>query len=113
MNFNESIMAAIIHNLLDNAVKNTEGGEIILEATSEDNLNDISISDTGTGMRPELMEYYNHLINNLENKPSSFKNHGLGLHLVIQLLRKIEGKIIFKNNQPKGTKVEILIQNQS
>lgn len=113
LNFNESIMAAIIHNLLDNAVKNTERGEIILEATSEENCNIISISDNGTGMKPELMEYYNHLINNLENKPSSFKNHGLGLHLVIQLLRKIEGKIVFKNNQPKGTKVEILIQNQS
>jgi signal transduction histidine kinase len=113
LNFNESIIAAVIHNLLDNAVKNTFGGEIVMNAKTEENLTTISISDTGTGMSDELLEYYNNLIKNIQNKPSSFKNHGLGLHLVVQLLKKIGGKIIFKNNIPKGTKVKIVIKNQS
>ncbi|WP_345205003.1 ligand-binding sensor domain-containing protein [Chryseobacterium ginsengisoli] len=113
LNFNESIMAAVIHNLLDNAVKNTSGGKIIMNAKTEKNLTTISISDTGTGMSYDLLEYYNNLIKNIQNKPSSFKNNGLGLHLVVQLLKKIGGKIIFENNTPKGTKVEIVIQNQS
>ncbi len=113
LNFNESIMSAVIHNLLDNAVKNTFGGEIIMDAKTEEKVTAISISDSGTGMSDEMSAYYNNLINNVENKPSSFKDQGLGLHLVIQLLKKIDGKIVFRTNTPKGTKVEIIIQNQS
>lgn len=113
LNFNESIMSAVIHNLLDNAVKNTFGGEIVMNAKTGENVTTISISDSGTGMSDELSEYYNNLINNMESKPSSFKNQGLGLHLVVQLLKKIGGKIIFENNNPKGTKAKIVIQNQS
>ncbi|MCS3531632.1 ATP-binding protein [Chryseobacterium sp. JUb7] len=113
LNVNESIIAAIIHNLLDNAVKNTIGGEIILDAKEEGNFKRVSISDSGAGMGEELFQYYNNLISDLKNKPSSLKGQGLGLHLVIHLLKKIDGKIIFKDNIPKGTQVEIIIQNQN
>lgn len=113
LNFNESIMSAVIHNLLDNAVKNTFGGEILMDAKTEENATIISISDSGTGMGDELSEYYNNLVNNIENKPSSFRNQGLGLHLVVQLLKKIGGKIIFEKNTPKGTIAQTRIQNQS
>ncbi|MFP3594431.1 sensor histidine kinase [Chryseobacterium sp. SIMBA_038] len=113
LNFNENILAAIIHNLLDNAVKNTSGGNIILNAREENNSTIINLSDSGKGMNDKLLEYYNNLMNDIENKPSSFKNHGLGLHLVIQLLKKLDGKISFNNNIPAGTQVEIIIQNLS
>jgi signal transduction histidine kinase len=106
---NQNLIAAIIHNLLDNAVKNTVGGIILLDAKKDGDMTTISIFDTGNGMKEELLEYYNSLINNIESKPSSFKNHGLGLHFVIQLLKKIDGKISFKNTAPNGTKVKILI----
>ncbi|WP_080778472.1 sensor histidine kinase [Chryseobacterium phocaeense] len=112
LHFNESILAAIIHNLLDNAVKNTSGGNIILDAREEHNCIIFNISDSGQGMSDTLLDYYNNLMNDIEKKPSSFKNHGLGLHLVIQLLKKSEGKIMFTHQIPAGTQVEIIIQNQ-
>lgn len=111
LNYNESILTAIIHNLLDNAVKNTSNGDIILDVKEEKGFVIINISDSGNGMNDQLLKYYNNLMNNIESKPTSFKNQGLGLHLVIQLLKKIDGKIVFKTHIPKGTQVEIIIQN--
>lgn len=112
LKINESIITAIIHNIIDNAVKNTFEGEIIFDAETDSINTTITITDTGSGIKKELADYYNQLINDIENKASPFKNHGLGLHLVIQLLKKIDGKIVFTNHLPKGTKVEILIQNK-
>ncbi|WP_312392721.1 HAMP domain-containing sensor histidine kinase [Chryseobacterium sp.] len=111
LNFNESIIEAVIHNILDNAVKNTSDGKIILDVRKEEEYSIISISDSGTGMSDELLNYYNNLINSLESR-TSFKNQGLGLHLVIQLLKKINGKITFNKNKTRGLLVEILIQNK-
>ncbi|PKF73615.1 ATP-binding protein [Chryseobacterium sp. PMSZPI] len=110
LNINESMMSAIIHNLVDNAVKNTFEGEIILNAEEKEYQIIISVTDSGVGMKEDVLEYYNSLINNIKNKPSSFKSQGLGLHLVIQLLKKIDGSIRFKPHHPKGTRVEITIQ---
>ncbi|WP_426478272.1 sensor histidine kinase [Chryseobacterium sp. CBSDS_008] len=106
---NESILTAIIHNILDNAVKNTLAGNITLNITENLQKPTIIISDTGTGMSAEQMDMYMNLFRNPKLETPSFKGRGLGLHMVIHLVKKINAGISFVHNQPKGTVVEITL----
>ncbi|AKK73982.1 hypothetical protein OK18_16465 [Chryseobacterium gallinarum] len=106
---NEGILSAIIHNILDNAVKNTFDGEIILHITSHKHTTIITISDTGTGMSLEQIAIYRNLFKNPKIETPSFRGKGLGLHMVIHLVKKIGAEINFKQNYPKGTVVEITL----
>ncbi len=46
---------------MDNAVKNTSRGEIIITSNSGESYVEICIADTGTGMSDEQREYYSGL----------------------------------------------------
>lgn len=106
---NESILTAIIHNILDNAVKNTFDGEIHLNAKEINRNITIIISDTGTGMPDEQISMYMNLFKNPKLETPSFKGKGLGLHMVIHLVKKINAEICFRHNQPQGTIVELTL----
>ncbi|MCJ7935775.1 MAG: HAMP domain-containing histidine kinase [Chryseobacterium sp.] len=104
----ESILSAIIHNVLDNAVKNTFKGDITLAITENKQKIIITITDTGAGMSTEQMTVYMNLFRNPKLETPSFKGKGLGLHMVIHLVKKIGAEISFKQNFPQGTVVEII-----
>ncbi|MBV8327495.1 HAMP domain-containing sensor histidine kinase [Chryseobacterium sp.] len=106
----ESILSAIIHNILDNAVKNTFKGEITLNIIEDEQKIIFIIDDTGTGMSTEQMILYMNLFKNPKWKTPSFKGKGLGLHMVIHLVKKINAEISFSQNFPKGTIVEITVK---
>lgn len=106
---NESILTAIIHNILDNAVKNTPEGEIILNIKENNQHSIIIITDTGSGMSADQITNYVNLFNNPKLETPSFKGKGLGLHMVIHLVKKIKAGIHFRQNDPKGTIVEIIL----
>jgi len=107
---NQNILSAILHNLIDNAVKNTTDGEIIISAVVKNAQLEIGISDTGKGMSQSQIEYYSHVFESMETENFVFKNYGLGLHMVIQLSKKIHAKISFHENTPKGTIVKIFLK---
>jgi len=104
----ESIISIILQNLLDNAVKNTTNGSIIFNAYREGRNVIIMLSDTGKGMSNEKLDYYNKLYLSNDDEELVFRNLGLGLHLVIRLIKKINGHIEFKK-QTQGTLVIIKI----
>jgi ligand-binding sensor domain-containing protein/signal transduction histidine kinase len=103
-NINNKIIGIIIHNLLDNAVKNTKNG--FIELTSKTNANTLilTVKDNGSGMNKETIEYYL----NLSKKPS-FQNDHLGLHIIIELLTILAGEINITSEIDKGTTIEIVI----
>ena len=107
---NKNILLAIFHNIIDNAVKNTSDGEITITSAFTGSHIEVSISDTGNGMSDEQRIYYSGLFKEKENKHMIFKNYGLGLHMVIQLLMKINSEMTFHKNTPKGTIIKILIK---
>jgi len=107
---NRNIMSCIIHNLIDNAVKYTSDGTIKLMAANRDEGIKIEIQDTGSGMPQELITYYNKLYQmSDENDIIKFKNYGLGLHMVIHLIKKVKAQILFCENHPQGTIIKIHI----
>ncbi|MCP1299613.1 ATP-binding protein [Chryseobacterium sp. S0630] len=109
---NQNVVAVIIHNLIDNAIKNTTNGIIELSTIEDDTIFFLEVRDTGKGMSKEQMTYYEKLQDNIENEKLVLQKYSLGLHLILQLLMMINGKIEFKNNKPQGTIVSIKIKKQ-
>ncbi|WP_426479186.1 ligand-binding sensor domain-containing protein [Chryseobacterium sp. CBSDS_008] len=109
---NQNVIAVIIHNLIDNAIKNTTNGMIELSTIEDSSTFFLEVKDTGKGMSKEQMIYYEKLQDNIENEKLVLQKYSLGLHLILQLLMMINGKIEFKNNIPKGTVVSIKIKKK-
>ena len=108
----KNILSAIIHNLLDNSVKFTKNGTITIDSSVEGDTIILLITDTGIGMDEKKIEYYTKLQDNIENEKLLLQKYGMGLHLVLQLLQMIEGKIVFKKNKLKGTSFKLILTNK-
>lgn len=102
---NRQLFSIIIHNILDNAVKYTGNGSIIISAVSNADKVEIVVKDTGVGMNEKTKKHYTALMENYEN---STKQHSkLGLHIVIELLLILNGKIEFTSRENRGTTIRI------
>ncbi|WP_449398570.1 ATP-binding protein [Chryseobacterium wanjuense] len=112
INISKNILSAIVHNLMDNSVKYTENGIITIESHVEGENIHLLITDTGIGMDDKKIEYYTKLQDNIENEKLLLQKYGMGLHLVLQLLQMIEGKIIFTKNHSKGTSFRLILTNK-
>lgn len=111
INLNKQVLGIIIHNLLDNAIKNTIEGSITIEAKIYKNKTFISVEDTGIGMSKEIEEYYTNIQKNYETDKLALQNYGLGLHMVLELLRLTKGDLKIKSKEQKGTKITIILDN--
>src|SRR5690606_12334295 len=77
------VLSIIIHNVLDNAIKFTEHGEIRLSIENQtSSLVMLRIADTGVGLHPEQIESYNDKSVFAPIAASDGKQTGLGLMLV-------------------------------
>lgn len=98
--FDEDIMEKILFNLLSNAFKFTpEGGSITVGiCLSENNLFEIRVEDTGTGIPAEKLPY---IFDRFYHVDSSYKRHyegtGIGLALVMELVVLHQGTITAKS----------------
>jgi signal transduction histidine kinase len=95
-------ISQVISNLLNNALKFTPEGHIIIntEKNKERNSRDVvivSVCDTGSGVDPEIMP---RLFNKFSSK--SFSGTGLGLYICKNIIEAHGGRIWAENN--KGVK---------
>jgi signal transduction histidine kinase/ActR/RegA family two-component response regulator len=104
----------IISNLISNALKFTEKGEVKVEATysangffdqnhPRHNLK-LKVSDTGIGMTPEELDVIFTAFTQASSKTTrKFGGTGLGLTLVKQLTECMDGVIAVKSQKGKGS----------
>ena len=107
---NRQLLAIVIHNLLDNAVKYTRKGYVRLQASCDEENIYIRIMDTGIGMPAGVASWSNQSRNGMpvtEGKPPSYD--GIGLLIVLELLQLINGNIVIKPNDGGGTVVDIML----
>ncbi|GAN32997.1 MAG: response regulator [Candidatus Brocadia sp. AMX2] len=95
----------ILYNLLSNAIKFTpENGKITLEAGIVDDMLQVSVSDTGIGMKSEDQEK---VFKEFWQADSSFarkyEGTGLGLALTKRIVEMHGGKIWFESEYGKGS----------
>ena len=92
----------IVNNLVSNAVKFTQKGEITLTATYESSKLTIAIADTGKGMATEDRERIFQEFTRLSGAQGE-EGFGLGLSIVKKLVTLLEGKISVESTLGEGS----------
>jgi signal transduction histidine kinase len=94
----------IFYNLLNNAFKFTDRGEIAIQATQTSDHLICSVSDTGKGIAPEDTEVIFDKFKQLSNSGCSTMNGtGLGLAITRELIELHGGSIRVKSERNQGT----------
>ncbi len=102
--FDKNAFHVIFRNLIGNALKFTENGRINVEWEKTVEQLQIRIADSGIGMNDDqLQELF--LLGKKERKSGTKgeKGTGLGLHLVSQFVKRLEGKIAVESKLNEGT----------
>jgi signal transduction histidine kinase len=97
-------------NLLSNAAKFTEKGEIKVAAWSENGNVKLTVSDTGIGMKPEALNYIFDEFRQADmSSTRRYGGTGLGLAIVKRFINLMGGDITVESEVGKGSKFTITL----
>ena len=102
----------IINNFLSNAIKYTEKGEVEfkVEWIKESNALDISVRDTGNGIKPEDRDKLFAKFERLQvEKVSSVQGTGLGLSITKDLIELMNGTLDVQSEYKKGSTFRVML----
>ena len=108
-------LGQVINNLLSNALKFTERGEIIVEcAVLQDKDNrqvvQITVKDTGLGMSKEFLKIvFNKFSQEDEGSVRKYGGTGLGMSISKHLIEAMGGKISVESEKGVGTTVHFIV----
>lgn len=100
---NADQLVQLVSNLLSNAGAHTEQGEIHVCAKQDGEAVSVHITDTGTGIAPELLSRV------FERGVTDGGGSGLGLSICRQIARDHGGEIAIDSIQGKGTTVTVTL----
>lgn len=109
---NASYFSRVISNLLDNAIKFTEKGTVILNCSPnmEKRCMEISVTDTGIGISPDKQEW---VFERFTKVDAFVPGTGLGLYLCRVIINKLGGKIKIDSTYKDGCRIIIELPCQS
>ena len=93
----------ILVNLVNNAIKFTEEGAVEVKAIEKDKSIEVMVKDTGVGMKQEDLQKLFAPFTQLDYTVSEEKGTGLGLYLVGNLVRLLNGEIRVESEYGKGS----------
>ncbi len=94
----------VLYNLIDNAIKFTEQGQISLRCEAKDSLWEFQIQDTGIGIAESDYDLVFTEFGRIENdKKKPISGSGIGLALTKRLIELHGGEIWFESEVGKGT----------
>ncbi len=101
----EDRIKQVLYNLLDNALKFTEQGEITTSVSVEEDMLTVSIMDTGIGIAKDKHEDIFKAFYQIED-PLTRNNSGIGLGLSIikQIIQLHGSKLMLESEENKGSK---------
>jgi len=98
----ENRFGQIVGNLLDNAVKYTKNGMIVVSAAEKGGMVEISVSDTGEGIDPQNIPHIFEAFQTFDDVKEN-RGFGLGLPIVKQLVELQRGHISVSSIKGVGT----------
>jgi signal transduction histidine kinase len=110
LNTDRDKLKQIIFNLLGNAAKFTEEGEIRISAWQESGTLKLAVSDTGVGMKKESLDHIFEEFSQAEKSTASkYGGTGLGLAIVKKFVNLMGGDIGVESEAGKGSKFTITL----
>jgi signal transduction histidine kinase len=108
----EQRLVQILHNLVGNAVKFTDAGEVVLRiATGSDTRLVIEVADTGIGMtEAEMSRVFGEFIQAHVGMTRRYGGTGLGLAIVRRLVRLMGGEVSLSGAPGQGVVVRVEIE---
>ena len=100
---NKEMIHEIVSNLIDNAIKFTEKGSVIIFNEYSDDSYILSIKDTGAGISDQSKEIIFEPFRQAETQSSNVSGIGLGLTLAKKFAEVMGGKISFESTLYQGT----------
>jgi signal transduction histidine kinase len=98
-----NILAIVTRNLVDNAVKYTSSGGVLISAFRKNGHVQMQVKDTGQGMTAlKITE-----ITSLSEKDMNRKAPTFGYRFIMELARKLNGEVGIRSELSKGTTVEV------
>jgi len=113
VNLDESLLIKVIHNLVDNAIKYTENGGVVIrlsqEKYKEQKLASIKVIDTGIGIDEKFQSIiFDEFRQVSEGLSRSFEGTGLGLTISKKYVELMGGKISVVSTPGIGSTFEIV-----
>lgn len=110
--FDEYCIILSLSNLIDNAMKFTNSGEVIIKLYKENEKVKIDVSDTGIGMSPSyISEIFKPYSQEETGYSRSYEGMGLGLSLTKKILEINNASISVRSVKNQGSTFTIIINN--
>jgi len=106
VNADEEKIGQVIKNLLDNAIKYSPSGDIIVKAFVKDNMVWITIQDHGIGIsQKDILRVFDKFFRVKQEETAHISGTGLGLSIVKYVVESHDGKLDIKSKLGEGTTV--------
>jgi protein-histidine pros-kinase len=106
-------VSQIVINLANNAIKFTDTGEVRLELRRSKDSVELSVSDTGPGIKPENQTKLFDAFARLDRETSHRQEGtGLGLHICQKLATLLGGRIAFASETGKGSTFTLVMEDK-
>ena len=105
-------LKVVLKNLLSNAVKFTDTGKVRMEACACDGGIEISVTDTGIGIAPEVRPVLFDMFR--QGDSSMTRRHegvGLGLYIVQRMLELLGGTVAVESEVGRGSTFRVRVPN--
>jgi signal transduction histidine kinase/HAMP domain-containing protein len=107
-NVNRDLLEQALRNLGENAAKHTPAGRVVLRAYAAGSAVRVEVEDTGVGMSGETQRHvFDRFFRGADRDPEGF---GLGLAIVRQAVRSLDGRIELDSAPGEGTRVRIVLE---
>ena len=104
LNTDREKLRQIILNLLDNAIKYTERGEIKISASQQNGSFKLAVSDTGIGIQKEdLNKIFEEFHRGDSSSMKQYRGTGLGLAIVKRFVNLLSGEVAVQSELGTGS----------
>ena len=105
---NRDLLEQALRNLGENAARHTSQGRVVLRAYAAGSAVRVEVEDTGIGMSSDTQGHvFDRFYRGADRDPDGF---GLGLAIVRQAVRSLDGRIELDSAPGEGTRVRIVLE---
>ena len=109
INADKSRIRQVLINILNNSVKFTDKGEIVLTIEKSDGKAKITVKDTGIGIQNDKISYLFNKFYTANDYGNATSGAGLGLNIVKTIIDMHNGSVNIESEVNKGTTVTVIL----